>query len=789
MGRKITFNLLEGTGTASVPAYGWLSIRPTREYTNGNFLVLATEDERRIQNGTVIFPDVQPTPTADPNTGKYPWAYIVHYRNAVGYEKSWNVLVPAGTGDLQGSQLVEVVQDDVHYNIMQGPKGDRGDGLRVLGAYQTVEAMKADNPLPKRGDSFLVGSKVWVYDGAAWGASGDLTGAKGDKGNTGNTGTTGATGQKGATGATGVTPAINVIANTGEPGTAASVVKTGTNEAPVLTFTIPRGAQGAQGNPGTAGAKGDKGATGAPGAGIQDPGSEYGQILTSDGAGNTFWGSSVALPWIATSDAMVEGDANTLAEAKAYTESYSSVRQKNLLSALKSPMVIAHRGGGALVYPEQSFAGVNYTIEQGFYPEVDVCALSDGTLVNHHDNSISRLLVNGVTGNTTLIENVTPALWRSARVPGAMPGAKTAKTTYFLDFLNQFGGKTILVPEVKASPMSVTQDVVAAIKARGLQKSIILQFGGSLYTNAKYAASEGITVAIGINTGSAAEMPDTFANIKAAGIDYLIVNRTAANSVITNGTAAGLRSLVWTISDPKDQEAQFARGAFGVFSDDPDYTSRQVPLRGSSNFSEGIRWPGMRPLWWDAANSPTDYTAWNINNLSLGDNSVGYFQNPVVGGIKMVELSHMFQATNPLRIRFTVYFGTEAGGQSSGAGLALIQNTAAADKPYYDRAEPGQNGWTAVVRRNGTINLYKYTNGAAATLVATSSGAEFAPAGKGGRAEVEIVVSASGCSVRSITNGGDSGYVASPNNFANMKFWLRWADLSAEISDVRVFRA
>ena len=784
MGRKITFNLLEGTGTASVPAYGWLSIRPTREYTNGNFLVLATEDERRINQGVVIFPDVQPTPAADPNTGKYPWAYIVHYRNAVGYEKSWNVLVPAGTGDLQGSQLVEVVQDDVHYNIMQGPKGDRGDGLRVLGAYQTVEAMKADNPLPKRGDSFLVGSKVWVYDGTAWGASSDLTGAKGDKGNTGATGATGATGQTGATGATGATPAINVLANTGEPGTAASVVKTGTNGAPVLTFTIPRGAQGEQGQ---TGAKGGKGDAGSPGAGVPSGGT-FGQVIASDGAGSSFWTAATDLDGVASRDAMLQGDADTLTSAKAYTDS-RVIKGPDLLSALTSPMVIAHRGGGALVYPEQSFEGINYTIEQGFYPEVDVCALSDGTLVNHHDNSISRLLVNGVTGNTTLIENVTPALWRSARVPGAMPGAKTAKTTYFLDFLNRFGGKTILVPEVKASPMSVTQDVVAAIKARGLQKSIILQFGGSLYTNAKYAASEGITVAIGINTGSAAEMPDTFANIKASGIDYLIVNRTAANSVITNGNAAGLRSLVWTITDPKDQEAQFTRGAFGVFSDDPAYTSRQVPLRSSSNFSEGIRWPGMRPLWWDNANSPTDYTAWNINNLSLGDNSVGYFQNPVVGGIKLMELPHMFQATNPLRIRFTVYFGTEAGGQTSGAGLALIQNTAAADKPYYDRAEPGQNGWTAVVRRSGTINLYKYTNGAAATLVATSSGAEFAPAGKEGRAEVEIVVSASGCSVRSITNGGDSGYVASPNNFANMKFWLRWSDLSAEISDVRVFRA
>lgn len=289
MGRSITFNLLEGTGTVQAPAHGWLSIRPTKEHITGSMVVLATEDERRINSqGVVTFPDVQPTPEEDPNTGKYPWAYIVKYRNSTGYETSWTVLVPVGTTPLQGSQLIQVVPDDVHYTIMQGPAGEKGDGIHVYGAYPTVSAMEAANPLPKRGDSYLIGSKLYVWDGATWGNSSDLQGAKGDKGDKGIQGQQGTTGLKGDTGLTGATPAITAVANTGEPGSATAVVKGGTDVAPVLTFTIPRGDKGETGAQGLKGDKGDTGDQGAPGQGVPTADGSNGAVITySDG--QTLW--------------------------------------------------------------------------------------------------------------------------------------------------------------------------------------------------------------------------------------------------------------------------------------------------------------------------------------------------------------------------------------------------------------------------------------------------------------------------------------------------------------------
>ena len=354
MGRKIVFNLLEGTGTALAPANGWLSIRPTNEYANGNFLVIATTTEERVRNGMVTFPDVQPTPAMDPNSGKYPWAYIVRYRDDNGYSKSWNVLVPTGTGDLQGSQLVQVVPDGVHYNIMQGPAGPAGDGLHVYGAYPTFAALQAANPHPKRGDSFLVGSKLYVWDGTAWGASSDLQGAKGDRGLTGPQGLPGATGQTGAKGETGATPNINAIANTGATGSTVVVAQSGTPEAPVLAFTIPRGDPGLQGPQGAKGDPGEKGDIGDPGAGVPT-GGEINQVVVSNGAGSSSWANITDLPNVATTDTVTNGDASTLDAAKAYADSLHPPRAKNL------PAGITDRPGSfnttTKVYTPDSFVG------------------------------------------------------------------------------------------------------------------------------------------------------------------------------------------------------------------------------------------------------------------------------------------------------------------------------------------------------------------------------------------------------------------------------------------------
>ena len=107
------------------------------------------------------------------------------------------------------------------------------------------------------------------------------TGAAGKDGTNGQDGKDGVNGQDGADGADGAAATIQIgEVVTGEPGTNASVENTGTENAAVLRFTIPRGATGATGAQGAPGQDGADGAPGAPGANGQDATITIGTVST-----------------------------------------------------------------------------------------------------------------------------------------------------------------------------------------------------------------------------------------------------------------------------------------------------------------------------------------------------------------------------------------------------------------------------------------------------------------------------------------------------------------------------
>ena len=125
-----------------------------------------------------------------------------------------------------------------------GPQGNPGTGLDILGTYDTLEALKAAVTQPQQGQMYNVGTSdpytVYMWDttnGGQWLSQGQLQGAKGD---TGDTGPQGAPGQA-------ATVQVGQV-TTGEPGSNATVTNSGTENAAVLDFSIPRGATGAKGD-------------------------------------------------------------------------------------------------------------------------------------------------------------------------------------------------------------------------------------------------------------------------------------------------------------------------------------------------------------------------------------------------------------------------------------------------------------------------------------------------------------------------------------------------------------
>lgn len=139
----------------------------------------------------------------------------------------------------------------------QGPKGDPGKSLEVLGHYATVEALREDHPTGKAGECYAVGDgELWVWSKGAWALAGHTgqpgpkgdPGERGPKGDRGDAGERGPAGERGADGPVGKDGAPGPVGPKGEPGERG---QRGEDGAPG-----PQGERGPQGDPGKDGKDG-----------------------------------------------------------------------------------------------------------------------------------------------------------------------------------------------------------------------------------------------------------------------------------------------------------------------------------------------------------------------------------------------------------------------------------------------------------------------------------------------------------------------------------------------------
>jgi hypothetical protein len=154
---------------------------------------------------------------------------------------------------------------------VSGPTGPQGSGVSVLGSYATVELLEADNPTASVGDSYLVGTNLYIWNdlNSAWSNAGPFVGPTGPTGATGATGpsVTGPTGPLGPTGPSG--GPTGPTGSTGPTGVTGPTGPTGANGLPgatgptgaASTVTGPTGPTG----PSVTGPTGSTGATGAQG--------------------------------------------------------------------------------------------------------------------------------------------------------------------------------------------------------------------------------------------------------------------------------------------------------------------------------------------------------------------------------------------------------------------------------------------------------------------------------------------------------------------------------------------
>ena len=187
-----------------------------------NQTIISADRMNHIEDGIA---NIELTPGAD---GITPQLRLGDSGIEVSYDngQQWQLLVPL-------SQIT-------------GPQGEPGQTVKIYKTYASVEAMNADAENVPEGSLVMIVSDVNDEDNGkiySKGADGfafvvDISGMQGIQG------------EQGAPGETGLTPVISVKAETLEAGAQATATRSGTDEAPMITFGIPRGADGAEGAPG-----------------------------------------------------------------------------------------------------------------------------------------------------------------------------------------------------------------------------------------------------------------------------------------------------------------------------------------------------------------------------------------------------------------------------------------------------------------------------------------------------------------------------------------------------------
>lgn len=202
-------------------------------------------------------------------------------------------------------------------------------------------------------------------------------------------------------------------------------------------------------------------------------------------------------------------------------------------------------------------AGYAADARAGFAIELDVQLLADDTPVVIHDSTVDRTM----TGHGK-VKHLTREQWEKMRIKPVSSGGKPAKPQFFDDVLDKFGGKHLIVPEIKSAD---AQDaVIKGVVKRKLTRDVIVQ---SFFYHAAVAAAQAGIAAMWLTDQKSTSK--RFAKASGAGITYIGYDASLPHSYIAKVTDAGLKPVPWVVNSVHDARKQIEAGAVGLFTDDP----------------------------------------------------------------------------------------------------------------------------------------------------------------------------------------------------------------------------
>lgn len=396
----------------------------------------------------------------------------------------------------------------------------------------------------------------------------------------------------------------------------------------------------------------------------------------------------------------------------------------DMVSTLRYPVYIAHRGS-QLCYPEHSIEAYRASVAGGFIPETDVRALADGTLVCVHDATTNRTM----TVNRT-VASMTVAEWRKARIKPPVNGSRIYGTGYgtpvlFEDYLDEFGGRILLWPEIKEA--GTAPAVIQAVVNRRLQRAVVLSSFDMNVCRQIVAAG-----------CYAMALTDTVspATLAADGIHSVGVSGAATNAYVTSCKAAGLKVFSWTHNTKVASDAELARGCDGVITDDPWETSRLAAPRTHLDLANGFLPPGSaHNRGWDSGSPGTTQFVY------VEDGTLRFDNAETTGRANSIKLGSLGYGGPSLKLRLWAqsYAPVQTATPESAWLVGVYLGKQVGDEAVNER--PGDFMCRlAMVRRDGRKHIYNVPNfGASATQLGSTAATTPPYAPVGGRGEPHLL--------------------------------------------------
>ncbi len=364
--------------------------------------------------------------------------------------------------------------------------------------------------------------------------------------------------------------------------------------------------------------------------------------------------------------------------------------------------LVGHRGSGD-VFPEHTLEAYEGALGWGAKAlEISVVQTSDGVLLCQHDLTYDR-----TTDLTGLVSAQPSSVLANGRVdiPRLGPrwqGEGRPRISLLDDVLRQVGGRAVLCIEAKDD--AAFPALLRLLQERGLTSSVILKLHYSS-TRIERAKEAGLPVFsyLGVPDDVTPERVTEAARRLDPTRDVLVIPAAQDQGPLPDekvalAVATGVPVWVFPVHRRWEVDHFRQRGVKGIITSSYGYTSRAVEPVEATEWEKGALAPGEMTRYPESDRYALEWPEPGVIRLAVqGDQAF----------LTLGQLAPLRRPAGPYRVSFDIRVDAMPSATDSNFTLAFGH----ADDRYYAHRQGTQNGYHAILRMDGQLELYAHRAG------------------------------------------------------------------------------